>query len=262
MAEQIFPTKGNLIACKKNLTLAKLGFDLLDRKRNVLMREMMKLIDEAAGMQRAIGDTFIKAYKALESANITLGIEHALEGAVPEEKGFSVTGHSIMGVDLPTGHLASRPLYPYYGFSGSNAQLDYAYVCFDKVKQLCAQLAGIENSVYRLAMAIKKTQRRANMLENVVIPRLEGNIKFISGTLEEHEREEFTRLKVIKRMKVKKYPYAFSCPQPFPGRGRHRQKNDRFLQKPSPPAAHPAPTGGDGFHNLWNRRLRILPGKI
>ena len=71
-----------------------------------------------------------------------------------------------MGVDLPTGHLASRPLYPYYGFSGSNAQLDYAYVCFDKVKQLCAQLAGIENSVYRLAMAIKKTQRRANMLEN------------------------------------------------------------------------------------------------
>ena len=103
MAEQIFPTKGNLIACKKNLTLAKLGFDLLDRKRNVLMREMMKLIDEAAGMQRAIGDTFIKAYKALESANITLGIEHALEGAVPEEKGFSVTGHSIMGVDLPPG---------------------------------------------------------------------------------------------------------------------------------------------------------------
>ena len=204
MAEQIFPTKGNLIACNKNLTLAKLGFDLLDRKRNVLMREMMKLIDEAAGMQRAIGDTFIKAYKALESANITLGIEHALEGAVPEEKGFSVTGHSIMGVDLPTGHLASRPLYPYYGFSGSNAQLDYAYVCFDKVKQLCARLAGIENSVYRLAMAIKKTQRRANMLENVVIPRLEGNIKFISGTLEEHEREEFTRLKVIKRMKVKK----------------------------------------------------------
>lgn len=113
MAEQIFPTKGNLIACKKNLTLAKLGFDLLDRKRNVLMREMMKLIDEAAGMQRAIGDTFIKAYKALESANITLGIEHALEGAVPEEKGFSVTGHSIMGVDLPTrasGQPASVPL--------------------------------------------------------------------------------------------------------------------------------------------------------
>ena len=91
MENKVFPTKGNLIASKKSLALARMGYDLLDRKRNVLMREMMKLIDEAAGMQRAIGDTFIKAYKALESANITLGIEHALEGAVPEEKGFSVT---------------------------------------------------------------------------------------------------------------------------------------------------------------------------
>ncbi|MEG0911501.1 MAG: V-type ATP synthase subunit D, partial [Ruthenibacterium sp.] len=71
----------------------------------------------------------------------------------------------------------------------------------NRVKELCAHLAGIENSVYRLAVAIKKTQRRANMLENVVLPRLDGNIRFISATLEEHEREEFTRLKVIKKQK-------------------------------------------------------------
>lgn len=202
MAEQIFPTKGNLIACKKNLTLAKLGFDLLDRKRNVLMREMMKLIDAAGAMQREIGDTFTKAYKALESANITLGIDFSLESVTAVENGFSVTSHSIMGVDLPQGHLDSPVPYPYYGFAGTNGQLDYAYLCFDRVKRLCAELGGIENSVYRLATGIKKTQRRANMLENVVIPRLEENIRFISSTLEEHEREEFTRLKVIKRQKA------------------------------------------------------------
>ncbi len=201
MAEQIFPTKGNLIACKKNLSLAKLGFDLLDRKRNVLMREMMKMIDEAGTVQREIGNTFTKAYAALQSANITLGIEKALEGNRPEETGFSISGHSIMGVDLPTTSLTTSAPVPYYGFSGTNAQLDYAYVSFSRVKELCAQLAGVENSVYRLAVAIKKTQRRANMLENVVIPRLDGNIRFISSTLEEHEREEFTRLKVIKRQK-------------------------------------------------------------
>ena len=196
MAEQIFPTKGNLIACKKNIALAKLGFDLLDRKRNVLMREMMRLIDQAAAMQREIGDTFTRAYAALEKANISLGIDRQLE-----EKGFSVTSHSIMGVDLPTGHLECPLPYPYYGFHATSAQLDDAYLCFDRVKRLCAELAGIENSVYRLATAIKKTQRRANMLENVVIPKLDGNIRFISSTLEEHEREEFTRLKVIKRQK-------------------------------------------------------------
>ena len=83
MAEQIFPTKGNLIACKKNMELAKLGFDLLDRKRNVLMREMMKLIDVAAGMQKEIGDTFQRAYRALQNANITLGIDQSLDSVVP-----------------------------------------------------------------------------------------------------------------------------------------------------------------------------------
>lgn len=202
MAEQIFPTKGNLLACKKNLALAKLGFDLLDRKRNVLMREMMKLIDEASQMQREIGDTFSIAYGALQNANITLGIARALSDVVPEETGFSISSHSIMGVDLPSTQLdTTTPLAPYYGFVDTNSHLDYACSCFDHVKLLCSRLAGIENSVYRLAIAIKKTQRRANMLDNVVIPRLDGNIRYISSTLEEHEREEFTRLKVIKRQK-------------------------------------------------------------
>lgn len=203
MAQQIFPTKGNLIACQKNLKLAKLGFDLLDRKRNVLMREMMKLIDQAATMQQEIGDIFIRSYTALQNANITLGIDRSLENIVPEEQGFSTTGHSIMGVDLPNGHLDSPLPMPHYGFMGTNSQLDYAVACFDQVKRICAELAGIENSVYRLAIAIKKTQRRTNMLENVVIPKLETNIHFIANTLEEHEREEFTRLKVIKRQKAK-----------------------------------------------------------
>ncbi|MEG0146438.1 MAG: V-type ATP synthase subunit D, partial [Clostridia bacterium] len=169
MEEQIVPTKGNLIACKKNLSLAKLGFDLLDRKRNVLMREMMKMIDQASTLQKEIGSTFTKAYAALQNANITLGITRSLDEFVPVEDGFTMSSHSIMGVDLPTTDLTITPLHPYYGFGDTNSQLDYAYVCFDRVKQMCAHLAGIENSVYRLAVAIKKTQRRANMLENVVI---------------------------------------------------------------------------------------------
>ena len=47
MSLQLAPTKGNLIATKKSYALAKLGFDLLDRKRNILVREMMALIDRA-----------------------------------------------------------------------------------------------------------------------------------------------------------------------------------------------------------------------
>lgn len=204
MATQISPTKANLISAKKNLTLAKTGFDLLDRKRNVLMRELMKLIDQAAALQRDIGDTFSRAYLSLQMANVTLGIESTLENYTPEETGFDMNSRSVMGVDLPSTQLETFAPRPFYGFWGSNTYLDSTYIQFENVKELAARLAGVENSVYRLAMAIKKTQRRANMLENVVIPRYEETVRFIAGVLEEHEREEFTRLKVIKRVKAKR----------------------------------------------------------
>lgn len=204
MADSISPTKANLLAIKKNLQLAKTGYDLLDRKRNVLMREMMKMIDQAAALQRDIGDTFSRAYQSLQMANVTLGIEATLTNYTHEEIGFSVQNRSVMGVELPTTSLAESPLRPFYGFWGTNTHLDSSYILFNRVKELTARLAGVENSVYRLAVAIKKTQRRANMLDNVVIPRYETAVHFISSVLEEHEREEFTRLKVIKRAKARR----------------------------------------------------------
>lgn len=204
MAEQWMPTKTNLIAIKKNLALAKNGFDLLDRKRNVLMRELTRLIDESIALQQDIGDTFTRAYQSLQNANVTMGAEITMESYSPIDNGFQMTNRSVMGVDLPTtSHKKTEPR-PFYGFWGSNSYLDATYIQFERVKELSTRLAGTENSVYRLATAIKKTQRRANMLENVVVPRYEAAVKFISDVLEEHEREEFTRLKVIKRAKAKK----------------------------------------------------------
>ena len=204
MSEAVFPTKSNLMAFKKNLDLARLGFDLLDRKRNVLMREMMRLIDEAADLQRSIGTTFEDAYAALQRANVTLGIENNVITFAQEENGLHLESRSVMGVDLPTVTLDDSTLRPYYGFGETNDQLDEAYISFEKVKRLTARLAEIDNSVYRLALAIQKTQRRANLLENISIPKFAGNVRFIQGVLEEREREEFTRLKVIKSQKEKK----------------------------------------------------------
>ena len=82
--------------------------------------------------------------------------------------------------------------------------LDDAYSKFNEVKRLTAELAEVENSVYRLADAIKKTQKRANALKNIMIPRFEETVKFITDALEEKEREEFSRLKVIKKQKAGK----------------------------------------------------------
>ena len=82
--------------------------------------------------------------------------------------------------------------------------IDEAYSCFREVKRLTADLAEVENSVYRLADSIKKTQKRANALKNIMIPRFEEGVKFITEALEEKDREEFSRLKVIKAQKAKK----------------------------------------------------------
>lgn len=205
MTEQIFPTKGNLIASKKTLQLSTMGYDLLDRKRNILIREMMLLIDKSKMLRDSIDATYEQAYRALEKANMTLGIVEELAESVPVDDGIRVRFRSVMGVDIPIVDYADVPdERPAYGLFQTNSEFDNAYMCFHEVKKITVVLAEVENSVYRLANAIVKTQKRANALKNVTIPRLSGTVKFITDSLEEKEREEFSRLKVIKIGKQKK----------------------------------------------------------
>lgn len=200
MAAQAVPTKGNLITTKKSLDLAKVGFDLLDRKRNILIREMMALIDRATEIQDKIDSTYSRAYLALQKANTTLGICEELAGTVPEDNSLTLSYRSVMGVEIPIVSIDNQKASPVpFGLYGTNSALDEAYLRFIEVKELTADLAEVENSVYRLADAIKKTQKRANALKNIMIPRFEETVKFITEALEEKDREEFSRLKVIKR---------------------------------------------------------------
>lgn len=199
MGAGISPTKGNLIASKKSLSLARMGYELMDRKRNILVREMMGLIDQANALRDRIDETYRVAYEALKAANITLGVVESLALATPIEDGLTLTSRSVMGVELPTVRLEHRDYQPWYDFGASNSAYDEAYISFHDVKIMLVQLAEIENSVYRLAVAIKKTQSRANALKNIIIPDLEETCSFISDALEEKEREEFSRLKVIKK---------------------------------------------------------------
>ena len=205
MAVQAVPTKGNLIATKKSLELAKGGFELLDRKRNILVREIMALINHATEIQNKIDSTYSSAYIALQKANITLGICDELSNTVKEDNTLEISYRSVMGVEIPIVSIANTEEnsgVP-YGLYSSNSMLDEAYLKFIEVKKLTANLAEIENSVYRLADAIKKTQKRANALKNIMIPRFEKTVKFITDALDEKDREEFSRLKVIKRNKTK-----------------------------------------------------------
>ncbi len=205
MSAQIISTKGNLISIKRSLKLAKNGFQLLDKKRNILVREMILLIDRASEIQKKIDKAYTEAYFALQKANITLGICDELSNTVPEENGIKVLYRSVMGVEIPIVSISKNKQNKNvpFGLYSSNSMLDEAYIKFKQVKNLTVDLAEIENSVYRLANAIKKTKKRANALKNIMIPRFENSVKFITNALDEKDREEFSRLKVIKRHKIK-----------------------------------------------------------
>lgn len=204
MADQVFPTKGNLIATKKSLDLAVLGFDLMDRKRNILIREMMEQVEYVKKIRDDIAKVYSEAYYALSEANMSLGLISDIVEEVPIDEGIHVTYRSVMGVELPKISYDEPSMELTYGLDRANSKLDYCYRCFTRVKQLTIVLVQVENSVYRLANAIMKTQKRANALKNIVIPSKQATVKFITESLEEKEREEFSRQKVIKAMKDRK----------------------------------------------------------
>ena len=103
MNPNTFPTKGNLILAKNSLALATQGYGLMDKKRNILLRELMELIDQARDIQSEIDATFTEAYKALQRANIELGISFVqdIASSVPVENGIRIKARSIMGTEIP-----------------------------------------------------------------------------------------------------------------------------------------------------------------
>lgn len=203
MNPNTFPTKGNLLLAKNSLKLAKQGYELMDKKRNILMRELMELIEQAKNVQSEIDNTFSSAYLALQQANIEMGISNVAElsNTIPEEDSIRIKQRSIMGTEIPLVEYDNTPGKPTYAFFNTSLSLDEATKRFVKVKDLTIRLSMIENSAYRLATNINKTLKRANALKNITIPYYTALVTEIQNALEEKEREDFTRLKVIKRRK-------------------------------------------------------------
>lgn len=199
MSAQIVATKGNLIRTRKSLSLARNGFELMDRKRNILIREMMTLVEKVKLIRQEISDAYMTGYYLLQQANVSSGIISSIAEQITVETGVQITYRSVMGVEVPSViyHAPEKIEIP-YGLQRSNSRIDEAFLQFHKIKELTMVLAEVDNSVYRLANAIQKTQKRANALKNIVIPNFENTIREITDSLEEKEREEFSRMKVIK----------------------------------------------------------------
>ncbi|MDR1704687.1 MAG: V-type ATP synthase subunit D [Clostridiales bacterium] len=201
MEQNIPPTKGSLLAVKNTLDMARLGYSLLDQKRNVLIHEIMELSAKAHGIQARMTEMLSNARGALRQANALMGEEAVRLAAldVPEADGVVIKERGVMGVPLPEANIEDEEINaPPYGLSGTATALDEAAARFRALKSCIVELATVENTAYRLAMAIKKAQKRANALNNIMIPNNEAMVKYISETLEERDRDEFTRLKKSK----------------------------------------------------------------
>lgn len=199
MSRKVIPTKGNLMRLNARMKLATKGYELMDRKRNILVREMMSILNEVKELRKNITTKFKTAYKALQDANITLGIVSDIAKSIPVNDGLSIKYRSVMGVEIPKVSHEAEHIRLTYGFGATNTKFDYAYKTLLELRTMIVTLAEIDNATYRLANAIRKTRKRANALNQIVLPQLTSDIKFIKDTLEEREREAFSRQKMIKK---------------------------------------------------------------
>ncbi|WP_138159568.1 V-type ATP synthase subunit D [Peptoniphilus catoniae] len=205
MPSKLAPTKANLIWAKSSLKRAKKGYELLDKKRTILIKEMMDLNKRAGELQKEIEDSFKESYEALEEATITMGSETIYEIAktAKREEPYKIQFRSVMGVELPEIKYYQNRLKVDHSIHKTTTAFDLAEADMHKLKELIYELAEVETSVFKLAREIKKTGKRANALDKIQIPKFESIKTEIDNTLQEKEREDFFRLKKVKDKKSK-----------------------------------------------------------
>ncbi len=196
----VAPTRTNLIRLKKELRFAKEGYEILDRKREALTGELVRVAKEADMLQKEVWALLENAYEAMEKARLVMGSDHVEWAALAVNKTVDVhlRLRGIMGVAIPQIEARGEPPKLPYSPGDTSAALDEASAAFREVLVRIPQLSMLTAAVWRLANELRKTQRRVNALQHIFIPQYKHMIDFIVSSLEEREREETFRLKLLK----------------------------------------------------------------
>jgi V/A-type H+-transporting ATPase subunit D len=202
--EQIAPTKSNLLRVKERLNIAREGYDLLEQKREILVSELMRRVEQVKILERDLDGRMETAYPCLKRMLIVVGRERAQRLAQNvsyrfelEEKQVIAAGMKLPGLEvrLPATDLKYSPV-------NSFAECDETVLEFFELLKICTELAAIRTIAWRLAREVRRTQRRVNALEKMVIPTANETKTYIESVLEERERDSFFTSKLLKKKGV------------------------------------------------------------
>jgi V/A-type H+-transporting ATPase subunit D len=194
------PTKSSLLSIKDQLTIAREGFELLEQKREILIMELMRMVEEVKLLERDLDKRIGTAYGSLKQMIVHMGRETALDVSAGIQFDYAVRERQgkLMGIPLPTLDMDMPHMDLKYSFMSTDSTCDGLMREFFELLKLIARMAEIRTMVWRLAKEVRKTQRRVNALERIVIPDVVDTKKFIESVLEEREREVFFVQKILK----------------------------------------------------------------
>ena len=196
----VAPTKSNLLNLERQLDFAQEGYDLLEQKRQILIFELMSRLNRAEEAERRVAEALRQAFEALQEATLDIGseaIDRVTLGVAMKHE-IEMTDDRLMGMGVPRVSVRAEPMGVRFGVVGTSSNTDIAMSKFVDVLPLLADLAELENAVMRLARELRRTQRRTNALSKIFIPQYRETIDYITGSLEERERESLIILKMIR----------------------------------------------------------------
>ena len=200
MDTSLAPTRSNLMKVKDELEFSKLGYDLLDQKKSILVSELLTLVDQAVDYQNRVEKSLTDAEKTLQDAIMNMGRLRVanLAGAVNIDSSISLSERRVMGVSLPKVDTSFSGEGPYFSPEGTSMLSELALNRYRKALELMGKMAELKVSIMRLSSEVKKTIRKVNALEKLVIPDKEETVRYLTSRIEEQERESFILLKVVK----------------------------------------------------------------
>ena len=199
-------TRHTLLETQRSLAFAREGYRLLDRKREILLAEMTAVTPEAERARDDLARDLAAAHDALARARMAVGADVIYRAAlaVGGGPGLKIVERSVVGALVPEISCSLPERRPEYSLAGSAAELDEAATAFGHLVESLCRAAQAEATVIRLALEMRKTQRRVNALRNLVIPRQEAIIKEVREALEDAEREAFFQTKRLRAQRERR----------------------------------------------------------